>query len=187
MNRIAVPNEKEQRNALQTEPVEMSQSIKFAFAVNSSNILEAKHFGDAYKYLVFKWNGKEIFYESEMTNKYKTLDSQEHGSQKKGKAIIALLKEYDLQVLVSRQFGKNIKMVNSHFIPILVPVMNIDEAIQVLHKHIDWIQDELKNNPEQFKLFTIRKGILKTIIKKDSPDSTKRLSPGTVAKTSEMN
>ena len=32
-------------------------NIKFAFAVNQTNTFGATHFGDADKYLIFKWDG----------------------------------------------------------------------------------------------------------------------------------
>ncbi len=143
-------------------------NIKFAFAVNQTNKFEATHFGDAYKYLIFKWDGEDVLLQNELINKYKTFDeSQEHGLKKKGKAIIELLQKEDVQVLGSKQFGPNIKMVNRFFIPVIIYNETIDEVKVTLSKHIHWIEDELRRSNELngFKLFTISKGILKTIIK----------------------
>jgi hypothetical protein len=58
-------------------------------------------------------------------------------------------------------------MVNSHFIPVIVTSETPAEVITTIKKHIKWIEDELKNRPAEFKLFTIKKGILKTSINKD--------------------
>jgi hypothetical protein len=69
---------------------------------------------------------------------------------------------------VSRQFGKNIQTVNKLFIPVIVNSETTDEVVSILKKHIRWIEDELTNKTLEYKLFTIRNGILKTIIKKDN-------------------
>lgn len=141
--------------------------IKVVFAVNFSNCFESKHFGDADKYLIYKWDNDELLYINEIPNPFKTFDEeQEHGSQKKGGAIIELLKNAGVNVLVSRQFGKNIQMVNRHFVPVIVYTELPDEVTPLLKKHMKWIEDELSHKSEEFKLFTLKNGALKTIIKK---------------------
>lgn len=142
-------------------------NMKFAFAVNQTNMFEATHFGDADKYLIYQWDGEDVLLQDELLNKYKSFnETQEHGSNKKGKAIIELLQEKNVQVLVSTQFGPNIKMVNRFFIPVIIYNETIDEVKATLSKQIHWIEDELRLNNELngFKLFTIKKGILKTVI-----------------------
>jgi len=144
------------------------KSIKFALAVSTAGKFQAKHFGDADKYLIYKWNNDELVYLNEIPNPYKNFDEeQEHGSQKKGRAIIDLLKESGVNVLVSKQFGKNIQMVNRHFIPVIVYTETPEMALPALNNHMKWIMDEFNNSPEEFKLFTIKNGVLKTIIKKE--------------------
>lgn len=69
--------------------------------------------------------------------------------------------------MVLKQFGKNIQMINRHFIPVIVYTEKPREALQILKKHMKWIEDELKNRPQEFKLFTLKNGALKTIIKKE--------------------
>ncbi|MBN2350567.1 MAG: hypothetical protein JXJ22_17145 [Bacteroidales bacterium] len=142
--------------------------IRFAMAVNHASHFEAKHFGDADKYLIFEWSMDELHFLKEEINAFKNLDEkQEHGLQKKGKAIIDLLQNLNIKVLVSRQFGKNIQMVNSYFIPVIVYKETAEDVGLILKKHIKWIEDEIANNPEEHKLFTIKNGILKTTIRKD--------------------
>lgn len=142
--------------------------LRFAFAVNNTGNFEAKHFGDADKYLIYEWGSNELHFIKEEINVYKTLDEEkEHGSVKKGMAIIELLKTNNVNVLVSRQFGKNIHLVNQHFIPVIVYTEMTDEVLGILHKHIRWINDELLNNKGNFRLFTIKNGI----VKKSLPDA----------------
>ena len=142
-------------------------NLKFALAVNNNNQFEKKHFGDADKYLIYQQEPGKIVFLSEEINSFKMLDEKvEHGSKRKGNAIIDFLKERSVNVLVSRQFGKNIKFVNEYFIPVIVSSEQQQEVIQILNRHIHWIEDECKKNSSNFKLFTIKSGVLKSSIKK---------------------
>lgn len=142
-------------------------NIRFAFAVNKANLFEKKHFGDADKYLIYEQESDKLILISEEINAFKLLDEkQEHGSRKKGNAIINFLKEKKINALVSMQFGRNIKMINKHFVPIKVTVEHPDEIIGLIEKHLHWIQDEWERNTSDYKLFTIGSGVMKTTIKK---------------------
>ena len=139
----------------------------FAFAVSEDNQFEKKHFGDAYKHLIYKQGGDGLKLFFEEINIFKTFDEKvEHGSKKKGEAIIQYLKERNVNVLVSRQFGKNINIVNNHFIPVKISVDQPDEILDVLVKNLHWIKDELNNNTNGYRLFIIKSGILKMPVKK---------------------
>lgn len=140
------------------------ESIRFALAVDQEEQFKARHFGDADNYLIFEHTGDELVQTHAVTNPFKDLD-EEHGSRKKGEAIIDLLKQSGVKVLVSRQFGRNIKIVNQHFIPVIVYADKPEEITPVLLKHIKWIEEEMDNKPEAYKLFTIMNGVLKTTIK----------------------
>ncbi len=142
-------------------------NLRFAFAVNNDNLFQKKHFGDADKYLIYKYESSEMLLESEEINKFQLIDEKkEHGSKRKGNTIIKFLKEKNVSVLVSRQFGKNIKLVNEHFIPVVISIETPEEIVSILKKHIHWIEDELKNKTSNFKLFTIKSAIMKSSIEK---------------------
>ncbi|MCF8386746.1 MAG: hypothetical protein K9G47_02605, partial [Bacteroidales bacterium] len=101
----------------------------------------------------------------EFVNPFKMLDEEkEHGSRKKGLAIIEALRKKNVNVLVSRQFGRNIKLVNRHFIPVIVQKDTTEEVIQVLLGHLHWIREEWEQNKTEFKMFTIKAGILKSAV-----------------------
>ena len=88
-----------------------NMNLRFAFAVNENDQFEKKHFGDADKYLIFRQEDDKIVFLSEEINRFKMMDEEvEHGSKRKGNAIIEFLKKKEVNVLVSRQFGKNIKL-----------------------------------------------------------------------------
>ena len=141
--------------------------LRFAFAVNNENRFVKKHFGDADKYLIYTLESDKMILSSEEINNSKLLDEKhEHGSKRKGNAIIKFLKERNVNVLVSTHFGKNINLVNKHFIPVKISLEQQDETIDILKKYQHWIKDEWENNSSGFKLFTINSGILKSAIDK---------------------
>ncbi|MCD4741383.1 MAG: hypothetical protein K8R67_02710 [Desulfobacteraceae bacterium] len=142
-------------------------NIKFAFAVNNNGLFQKKHYGDAEKYFIYQLKENEINFEQEIVNSSKNVDENgKHGSKKKGQAIIALLKEKNVNVLVSPQFGKNIKLINAHFIPVIVSEENPDSIIGILLKHIKHINEELANKSGEYMLFNIKNGVMKPAIKK---------------------
>jgi len=139
--------------------------LRFAFAVNNENKFTKRHFGDADRYLIFTLESGEMILSSEEINNFKLLDEEHiHGSKRKGNAIIKFLKEKDVNVLVSTHFGKNIKLVNKHFIPVRISLEQQDEIADILCKHQHWFKDEWENNSSGFKLFTIKSGIMKSSI-----------------------
>jgi len=141
--------------------------LRFAFAVNNENKFEKAHFGDADRFLIYTLETGKIVFSSEEINNFQLLDRETgHGSKRKGNAIIEFLKERNVNVLVSRQFGKNIKLVNKHFIPLKISAEHPEEIISILYKHMHWIEDELNNKNSDYGLFTIKSGILKSSVEK---------------------
>ena len=141
--------------------------LKFAFGVNSNNQFVKNHFGDTDKFLIYEANLGNLEFHSEEKNNFKHMDeTREHGSKKKGLAIIEFLKNKGVNVLVSMQFGKNIKIINEYFIPVIIYSNQPEQVISTLNHHMHWISDELDNASSNFKLFTIKSGILKSVVKK---------------------
>ena len=141
--------------------------IKFAFAVNNDGLFQKTHFGDAEKYFIYQLKENKISFEQEVSNSFKNVDEKiQHGSKKKGQSIIAMLKEKEGNVLVSPQVGKNIKLINAHFIPVIVSEENPDLIIETLANHIKDINEELENKSGEYMIFTIKDGIMKPAIKK---------------------
>lgn len=144
-----------------------SKSIKFAFAVNQLNEFGSQDFCNANRFLIYEWVNNEFIFLKDEVNRFKDPDEDHiNASYGKVKAIIDFLKNLDINVLVSIKFGRNIQMVNSNFIPVIVSSETPEEVKIAVKKHIKWIEDELGNRPEEFKLFTIKNGILKTAIQK---------------------
>ncbi len=134
-------------------------NLRFAFAVDKNGDFQEKHFGDADKYVVFEHDSKKLVFIDEINNINRDIDEDtKHGSKKKGNAVIDFLKKINVNILVSRQFGQNIKMINKHFVPVLVVDDTIDTTISFLENNLSSINEELKSKETDFNLFKIKDG-----------------------------
>ena len=136
-------------------------SMRFAFAISKQKEFEKKHFGDCDNFQIYEIEKQKITPISKVKNTFKTL---EHGTQNKGDLITNLLKKEKVNALVSMQFGKNIKIVSEHFVPVIIHSSKLEEVIKVLEKHIHWIEGEWNNRESNYQLFTIKQGIIKANI-----------------------
>jgi len=136
-------------------------NIKFAFALNSDNEFAKKHFGDSDKFIISEWNGKGFTEFITENNSFKDSDDEDgehhHGDKNKGKLIVRFLKSKGVKVLMSKQFGRNIKIISQHFIPVITSFEDLDHAMQKLPNHIPSIEEQLKQNPESYKLLDLRR------------------------------
>lgn len=128
-------------------------SIRIAFAVNNSNQLESRHFGEAEKFIFYNWQHDDLVYLREAPNPLKNFDEdQPHGDLKKGRGIIDLLKNLNVDVVVSKQFGKNIKLINQHFIPVITREDHPAEVLPFLKENVEWLKNELQKGQSQYDL-----------------------------------
>jgi len=133
-------------------------NLVFAFALNNENQFENCHFGDSHKFAIYQQTGDSIELLTEINNKYR---GEKHGDNKKGNSIIKYLEGYNVNVLVSREFGKNIIMINKHFIPVIISKESPDDVIKILHGKLHWIIEEWNTSSSDYKLFRIKSSILK--------------------------
>ena len=140
-------------------------ALRFAFAVNNQDQFEDCFFVDADKFLIYQLVSGELELKDEIINNNK---SEQAGSSsqntKKADVIIKYLLENNIKVIVSKQFGENIRIVNQHFIPVIIFSESPEEAVGIINKHVHWINDELNNFNSGYKLFTIKSGILKSSV-----------------------
>ena len=60
------------------------------------------------------------------------------------------------------QFGKNIKMIDKHFIPINVSNSEVNDIIKAIEKNVKWINEEAINKDTDYMLFRINNGIFES-------------------------
>ena len=139
--------------------------MRCAFAISSENNFSNQHFGDAENFMIYSWENQKLVFTEKLINPHQGMhENQNHGSAKKGNDIINLLKKKGVTVLVSKQFGPNIAMVNQHFIPVIISESQPQKVISVLEKHMSWIEDELCNKSGDYMLFRVKYGVLKSQI-----------------------
>ena len=143
--------------------------IRVAFALNNEGEFERKHFGDADKYHIYQLDNGELNLLFEEVNQFKSLEETTvHGEKSKADQIISFLENKRVTVLVSRRFGKNIRYIINHFIPVQVKEESPEKVKTILLKHMRWLQDELNNKPEEYKMFVMDSGILKTAVQRNN-------------------
>ena len=140
----------------------MKYSINFAFAVSDAQIFEPKHFGDADNFLVYHWDGEAMHFVEVLPNPFITFD-EEHGSKRKGVAISDYLSEQMIDVIVSKRFGKNVQVVNQHFLPVMIDKVSKEECFAVLEQYMDDIILALAQKSEPYALYAIRGSELRRI------------------------
>lgn len=143
-------------------------NLRFAFALNTKNQFEKDFFGNADKFMIYELVSGKLEKVFEIENEFKDETTDNTGiNEQKAENITKKLIAEDIKVIVSKQFGENIKLVNEYFIPIKIFSDLPDDAIQAINSHVHWIEDELGNFSSEYKLFIIKSGILKTSIDKN--------------------
>ncbi len=139
--------------------------LRFAFAVNNQNLFEDRFFGEADKFLIYQLVSGQLEQIYEVVNDNKSeLKENNSDNNEKVDILIKDLLENDIKVIVSKQFGENIRIVNEYFIPVIISSENPEEVMEIINRHIHWIKDELNNFNSGYKLFTIKSGILKSSV-----------------------
>jgi len=133
-----------------------SKEYLFAFAVNDFNTFEKAHFGDANKFLVYKWVDNAFLYIDEFKNDAENLDETKvHGSELKAQQIVEQLDRHGVKFIVSNQFGKNIKVVQKHFVPLVIRASKPEDVFAILGSNIEMIVDELNTTDSIFRVFSV--------------------------------
>ena len=141
--------------------------MRIAFALNIDGEFEKTHFGDADKYCIYNYANGELNLLFEEVNQFKSMDEESvHGKKEKADQIIKFLEDKTVTVLVSRQFGENVRYIASHFIPVKVKEEVPEKVKAILIKHMRWLQDEIENHSERYNMFVMDRGILKQAVKK---------------------
>lgn len=139
-------------------------NINLALAVNSSKTFEERHFGEAEQFLIYQWNEDHFIFQETILNPLTQSSNHQH-SLEKAKEVVNLLKSKNISILVSRRFGQNIRRVNDSFIPVLIGVSTTEELFPILKKQMRWIVEEWQTNAGNYKLFNLKKGTIKEIIR----------------------
>jgi len=133
------------------------ENLRIAFAVNEMKMLPHSHFGDASCFEIFQWQNNELNYvETVRNDTLKKEKEHDHGDGQKGYAMVDLLLQHRVNVLVSRQFGKNITIIQKHFLPILVNNDSLEEAKSIVALQFSAVKASLLNTSTAYKPLSLR-------------------------------
>jgi len=121
-------------------------SLIFAFSTTNEKKLINKHFGDADSFQIYEISKTDSKFLKTVNNTSEEEgdENQRHGNPQKAKSITEIVKNYGVQVLCGKRFGQNIVRMVNRFLPVLVSVDTIEEAIPLIQKNFQKIEEEWK-------------------------------------------
>ena len=122
--------------------------IKIAIAINENNEIQQDHFGEAYQFKIYDLNTNAVITLETIDNPMRNFDKNTHGNAKKGQQIVQLLKENKVDAVISKEFGKNIKIINQNFVPIITKKSMIKETLLNVRGLIEEIKEAQKQIPK---------------------------------------
>jgi predicted Fe-Mo cluster-binding NifX family protein len=121
-----------------------------ACATNDGTNFVDSHFGDADKYYLYNLTAEGCTFLKIIENT--TESEEEHADPKKAKGIVGLLKRHDVQIVVSKRFGPNIKRISRHFLPVILSAEHLVDDLVLLTTQYD----EMVQTIEKGKIGFIR-------------------------------
>lgn len=124
------------------------EKIRVAFATDNGKTFMGRHFGDADFYDIYEIDGNKANFIKRIDN---TVDEKKdvHADPKKAKGISKLLLNENVNVVVSKIFGPNIKRIKKKFVCIVVKDKEIEEGINKICTNIEKIYNEWEKGEER--------------------------------------
>ena len=120
-----------------------------AFATDDGKVFMDRHFGDANYYDIYKISASSMEFIKRIDNTTEEEDEEIHADPKKAKGISGLLKKENIQVVVSKVFGPNIKRIKKNFVCIIMSKEEIPESITHIQQRFDAIVKEWDKGEER--------------------------------------
>jgi predicted Fe-Mo cluster-binding NifX family protein len=124
----------------------MQDDFKIAIALTKDLKLPENHFGESEKFLIYKYSYGSLRFVKSIPNHHRNDDEGQHGKPEKGRNIAGLLQKEDVNCVVSRYFGKNIRIISEFFLPVIVPVNDVKKVISLLDIKAEKIVLEAKTH-----------------------------------------
>ena len=124
------------------------QKLKVAFASDDGKTFMGRHFGDAEYYHIYEIDENN----SELINIIKNTTEEEediHADPKKAGSIAKLLKQENVQIVVSKIFGPNIKRIKKKFVCILMKQNSIENGVNIIKENLPIIIEEWEKGEER--------------------------------------
>jgi len=116
--------------------------MKIAFASDNGRTFIERHFGDSDYYYIYKISSSEATFIKKISNTTEEEDEEIHADPKKAKGVTKMLKNENIEVVVSKIFGPNIKRIRKNFVCILMNDEDISDSIKTIQQKYDIIVNE---------------------------------------------
>lgn len=107
--------------------------MKIACATDDGIHFVSRHFGDANYYNIYDLKDGKYVLVNQIVNTSE--EEKQHSDPLKAKNIVALLKENNVDVGLSKAFGPNIVRIKNFITPIIVSVEDIQTGLMQLKKY----------------------------------------------------
>ena len=119
--------------------------MKTAFATGDGESFTNQHFGDNNYYDIYDIYDitvSESKFIKRINNTTTTIEEKTHADPGKAMGITSLLKKENVQVVVSKVYGPNIKRIRKHFVCILINSNSISNSLNIIMENSKVILDE---------------------------------------------
>lgn len=128
------------------------KKILVAFATDNGNNFIDRHFGDANHYDIYEIDENNVDLIKRINNS--TEEETEHADPKKAKGIVNLLLKENVQVVVSKIFGPNIKRIKKRFVCVVMNDESIADSMNRICENIPIVMAEWeKGNARKHLIF----------------------------------
>jgi len=118
------------------------KNIITAFATDDGQTFMNRHFGDAKSFNIYEINSTKDTFLKTIPNSIEEEDEDIHADPNKAKGIAGLLKKEQVQVVVSKVFGPNLKRIKKKFVCIITKEETISNSINNIKKNMNLIIEE---------------------------------------------
>ena len=125
--------------------------MKTAFATDNGRSFIDRHFGDSNYYYIYEISSSEVTFLKKILNTTEKEEEEIHADPKKAKDVARMLKKENVEVVVSKIFGPNIKKIRKKFVCILMNDNDISDSIKTVQQKFDailneWNKGEIKSH-----------------------------------------
>ena len=116
--------------------------MKTAFATGDGESFTNQHFGDNDYYDIYDITASESKFIKRINNTTTTIEEKTHADPGKAMGVTSLLKKENVQVVVSKVYGPNIKRIKKHFVCVLMDSNSISNSLIIIMENSKVILDE---------------------------------------------
>ncbi len=125
----------------------MVEEIIIACATDNEEHFPDKHSGEATFFMIYKIDGIKAEFITRVENT--SPEERMHGDPQKAKGVVGLLMEKNVDVIVSKQYGKNLKRIKDKVVPVIIKTDKIEDGIGLCIENIDRLRNELNKDGEE--------------------------------------